>query len=116
MVKGAFAVAVGTLTAPKWPMVATCVAAVVAIGAAVTSLLSDDRETIIVMGIAGYLVGCVVAVATASAHRALENKIRSNPMFRYEPVLGTVTRVAMIVAIAAGLVCAFSLARVLAQW
>ena len=102
-----------TVKAPKWPMLTTCAAGLVALGAAVAGVLGVLPWPAAVVG---YVFGCVIAVATASVHRALENKEKSNPQFRFEPYLGAVTRIAMIAGIVGGLLCAYFLATEVAKW
>lgn len=101
----------GTVTAPKWPMMTTCAAALLALGAAVASQFVDMSTPMrMSIAITGYLLGCIGAVAAASLHRALENRQRSNPQFRLEPHLSVTTRVAMVAGLVGGLACAVVLA------
>ena len=100
-----------TVTAPKWPMMTTCVLALLALGAAVVAQFANmPTSTRFAVAIAGYVFGCIGAVAAASVHRALENKQRSNPQFRLQPYLSATTRFAMVAGLVGGLACAVVLA------
>lgn len=99
---------------PLWPALAVGGAALVAVGSAVASLVWADAP-LVPLAIAGYVIGCIAAVALASTHRALENRVRPNPQFRLQPALGLSVRVSMIAGVAGGLVCAFQLATELAK-
>ena len=64
--------------APKWPAIAVAISALLALAAAVASLFWNAPMPV---AIAGYVIGCIVSVASASTHRALENKERSKILF-----------------------------------
>lgn len=102
----------GVVRTPRWPVLATCVTALIAAGAAFVSLRFGSP---IILALLGYVSGCIAAVAAAGAHRAAENKRRSHPDFRPEPVLGRTARIAMVIAIAGGLACAVALAMEVAK-
>jgi hypothetical protein len=93
-------------------MVATCASALVAVGLAVACLVHALDWY---YAIAGYILGCIAAVATASVHRALENKQRANPQFRLEPWIARVTTGAMVLGIIGGLASAYVIAHELAK-
>ena len=96
--------------APKWPAAAAAGTAILAAVGGVVCQFVAENDDIVVVALAGYILGCIATVILASTHRALENRQRSNPGFRLEPWLGHLAQVAMIVGFAGGLWCAFSLA------
>lgn len=102
----------GDVRAPVWPAIAVCVVALTALGCAVASLRLGAP---IMVPIAGYVAGCILSVAFASTHRALENRERSNPRFRLQPSLGRIVKVGMALGVVGGLACAFALATELAK-
>ena len=107
------AVRMGTpVFAPKWPALGTALAGLVAVACAVFAWKASDPT---VVAIVGYVVGCIVAVALASAHRAMEQRQRPNPQFRLQPWLGRVATLGMVLGIVGGLASAVFLAMELAK-